>query len=125
MKTLLGSLVAVAVAWSAVAAAEVKDAVLLTPEKAEATVKVGRTVYLGMPNAPGSMLSGLKVTIDGESVKLGKDDTQATGMIGIGHLNYVYKAQKPGTYKVEVTPIYQNKNKKAKPLKYTLKVEQK
>jgi hypothetical protein len=46
-------------------------------------------------------------------------------MIGIGHLNYVYKAQKPGTYKVEVTPIYQNKNKTAKPVKYTLKVEQK
>lgn len=122
MKTVLSGLVAVAVALSAVAAEDAKEGVQLTPEQTEATVTVGQTVYFGVPVTPRSgAITGLKVKINGKVVKVGKGDTKETERVGASYLNYVYKAQKPGAYKVEVAPVY--KSRTGDPVKYTLKVE--
>lgn len=100
------------------------DGTQLTPDKTEATVKVGEKVYCGVKNSSvkEDVVEKLKVKVDGKDK--GKLDPENTGAIGGGYANYVFKPEKPGTYTIEVTPVHTD-DKEGKPVKFKVTVKAK
>ena len=80
-------------------------------------------VWFGVPNSSvkENVVVGVKVRINGKEVKEPK--TALSGPTGGGEFNFVYAANTEGTFEVEVTPLYLDKDKKGKTRKYTLIVK--
>jgi hypothetical protein len=91
------------------------------PGKYEA--KKGDIVYFGVPNSSvlENVVAGVKVKINGKDVA--KPKTALTGAIGGGEYNFIYEAKMNGTFEIEVTPTYLDKDKKGKTSKFKLIVK--
>src|SRR5262245_29014580 len=88
---------------------------IMLPSRAE----VGDKVHFSFPNAPGKVISGFEVTINGkrvadpEIVKSGARDT--------GTANFVFHVKEPGIYHFEIAPII-NGGARGEPRLNTLEV---
>ena len=87
------------------------------------TAKVGDTIHFAYSHNPfsGNKISGFEVTINGR--KLDKPEVVMTRpKVGGGTANFVFRANEPGTYQFEITPIVEGK--KGQPRLNTLEVTQ-
>jgi hypothetical protein len=87
------------------------------------TAEVGDTVHFAFRHSPfwGKTISGFDVTINGR--KIAKPEVVVTRpKAGGGAANFVFRANEPGTYQFEITPIVEGK--KGEPRLDTLEVTQ-
>jgi len=88
---------------------------IMLPSKA----RVGDTIHFAFPKAPGKVVTGFEVTINGQ--KMAEPEILASRAQSKEATIFVYRVTEPGTYQFKITPIGQE-GERGEPRLNTLEV---